>query len=175
MRRRGRKGPMKDDQSFNKRLIPDKSDRAWRAALSGRLRWRARAQPGLTDEERAENRRLATGMERIDWYLSELPLAEHRRLKDKRESLQREFERVASREMPGAKEELAYRHMVALADMFEGWSMDKRVSQRKSALILGWAESLRTLAHEVGPDWDPPRPARLSLLGFIARRALGET
>lgn len=72
------------------------------------------------------------------------------------------------------KEQLAYRHMIALAEVLEGWTMDARMSPERSAQILGWAEALDKLAEEVGPDWDPPQPARLTLMGFLGRKALDE-
>ena len=64
--------------------------------------------------------------------------------------------------------------MVALADTLEGWAMDKRMTPVQSAKLLGWAESLRQLAELVGPDWNPPEPQRLTLMGFLGRQVLGE-
>src|SRR3954449_1071424 len=65
------------------------------------------------------------------------------------------------------RDELAHRHMVQLADVFEGWAMDSRVDLKQSVKLAGWAESLRQLAELVGPDWDPPEPEQLSVVGFI--------
>lgn len=90
------------------------------------------------------------------------------------ERLQRVFEDAARSNWPTAKEQLAYRHMLALADMWEGWSMDPRTSPQRTAQLLGWADALRRVAYEVGPDWDPPRPECLTLIGWMGRKALGE-
>lgn len=62
--------------------------------------------------------------------------------------------------------------MVALSDVFDGWALDKRRSPEESAKILGWAESLRRLADEVCPEWNPPDSARLGVLGFMGRKVL---
>ncbi|ESX80474.1 hypothetical protein X756_32815 [Mesorhizobium sp. LSHC412B00] len=68
------------------------------------------------------------------------------------------------------REELGYRHMMRLADVFEGWASDSRMTPEWTAKLTGWAGSMRTLAEEVGATWDPPRPAgALSLVGFIGR------
>jgi hypothetical protein len=64
--------------------------------------------------------------------------------------------------------------MIALADVFEGWALDDRAAPEQSARTLEWAESLRALAREVGPEWDPPQPERLSLIGFLGRKTLDE-
>ncbi len=72
------------------------------------------------------------------------------------------------------RHEHAYRHMVALAEIFTGWAMDGRFDRERSAALLGWAESWERLAGEVGPDWNPPEPEALSILQFLARSALGE-
>jgi hypothetical protein len=72
------------------------------------------------------------------------------------------------------KPQLAYRHMVALADTFEGWAQDKRIGPERSAHLLGVAESMRTLAEEVGPSWNPPEPATVSIMGFLGRWMLKE-
>jgi len=59
--------------------------------------------------------------------------------------------------------------MVHLADVFEGWAIDRRVTPEQTAMILRWAEDMRALAERVGPDWDPPKPDKLSLVGFLGR------
>ena len=66
------------------------------------------------------------------------------------------------------REELGHRHMIHLADVFEGWAIDRRMTPEWTAKLTGWAESLRRLADEVGPDWDPPA-GTLSLVGFFGR------
>jgi hypothetical protein len=88
--------------------------------------------------------------------------------------LRRIFDEAATLKNDHKREQLAFRHMVALADHFEGWAMDTRLSPEQTAQLLGWAESLRQLAELVGPDWNPPEPERLTLLGFLGRTVLGE-
>lgn len=90
------------------------------------------------------------------------------------DDLRRIFDEAATLKNNHMREQLAFRHMVALADHFEGWAMDVRVDQEQTAKLLGWAESLRQLADLVGPDWDPPRPEQLTLMGFLGRTVLGE-
>ena len=72
------------------------------------------------------------------------------------------------------RDQMAYRHMIALADFFEGWALDARMTPEQYAKLVGWAESLRRLADDVGPGWEPPAPDRLTLMGFPGRKALGE-
>ena len=65
--------------------------------------------------------------------------------------------------------------MIHLADVFEGWAFDSRMTHEWTAKLAGWAGSMRTLAEEVGPDWDPPKlERRLSLIGFMGRNLLDE-
>lgn len=72
------------------------------------------------------------------------------------------------------REQLAFQHMIALADAFEGWALDRRMTPEQSAMLVGWSQSMRALADEVGPDWNPPEPEKLSLLGFLGRKMLEE-
>jgi hypothetical protein len=72
------------------------------------------------------------------------------------------------------KPQLAYRHMIALADTYDGWAQDKRMTPEKSAQMLGWAEGMRQLAEEVGPEWNPPAPPTVTLVGFLGRMVLDE-
>ena len=69
------------------------------------------------------------------------------------------------------KHELSYKQMLRLADQFDDWAMEPRDPKRNSSL-MGAAESFRTLAHMVGPEWNPPpvEPENLSPIGFIARQ-----
>jgi hypothetical protein len=62
--------------------------------------------------------------------------------------------------------------MIALADTFEGWAIDERMTPEQSAKLVGWAESMRNLAEEVGPHWNPPTPEKLTLMGFLGRKAI---
>ena len=90
------------------------------------------------------------------------------------DDLQRIFDEAATLKNNHLREQLAFRHMVALADHFEGWAMDARLDPEQTARLLGWAESLRQLADLVGPDWNPPEPEQLTLWGFLGRTVLGE-
>jgi hypothetical protein len=72
------------------------------------------------------------------------------------------------------REQLGYRHMTHLADVFEGWALDRNVSPEQSAKLVGWSDGLRRLAEEVGEGWSPPDPKRLSLIGFLGRWLLDE-
>ena len=72
------------------------------------------------------------------------------------------------------RDELHHAHMVALADMFDGWTQDERRTPEQTAMIMGWVDGLRNLADGVGPSWSPPEPERLSAIGFLARRLVRE-
>jgi hypothetical protein len=84
------------------------------------------------------------------------------------------FVQAADRPADVHKDQLAYRHMIAVADHLEGWSMDPRTSLENTASLMGFAEALRRLANDVGEEWDPPMPKRLSLIGAIGRWVLNE-
>lgn len=90
------------------------------------------------------------------------------------EHLRRIFEDASGPMKEPIRDQLAYRHMVALADNFEGWALYPETTPEQSAKLLGLSESLRRLSDEVGPDWDPPPPDHLTLLGFLGRKAVGE-
>jgi hypothetical protein len=90
------------------------------------------------------------------------------------DDLRRIFEETAALKARDSRDQLAYRHMIALADNFEGWALDKQVTREEAAELMGHAENMRQLAELVGPEWDPPRPEQLSLMGFLARRMLDE-
>ena len=53
------------------------------------------------------------------------------------------------------REQLSYRHMLALTAVFVGWASDERLTPGQTAKICGWSESLRALTDKVGPDWPP--------------------
>jgi hypothetical protein len=93
---------------------------------------------------------------------------------DSPDDLQRIFDEAATLKNNHMRDQLAYGHMIALADNFEGWAMDVRMSPVQIAKLLGWAESLRQLAELVGPDWNPPEPERLTLMGFLGRQVIGD-
>jgi hypothetical protein len=72
------------------------------------------------------------------------------------------------------REQLARHHMVFLADLLEGWALDKGMTPERSAKFIGFAEGVRALADEVGPDWNPPPPKTLCFVAYLARKRLGE-
>jgi hypothetical protein len=86
------------------------------------------------------------------------------------EDLARAFEEAAANRWAGAAEQLSYLDMINLADTLTGWAMARRVSREWSARLLGWAETMQALADKVGPNWSPPEPETLSLIGILARR-----
>jgi hypothetical protein len=88
--------------------------------------------------------------------------------------LQGSFEENSQLITAEARHDHAYRHMLALAELFTGWALDGRLGPERSASLLGWAEGWERLAGEVGPGWNPPEPEELSVLQFLARNALAE-
>ena len=83
---------------------------------------------------------------------------------------QRLLERRAEADKAGRsllREQLSHDHMILLAEAMVGWALsDPERVERWLAL----SDQLRDLADEVGPDWNPPEPERLSAMGFLARR-----
>ena len=90
------------------------------------------------------------------------------------DELRRIFDQASAPMSDHIREQLAYRHMLALAEIFAGWALDRRLTPQQSVMILGWSDSMRALADELGPDWDPPKPENLTLMGFLGRKALDE-
>jgi hypothetical protein len=81
----------------------------------------------------------------------------------------------SSRDMSEAdRRALAHRHMLALADLLIGWSLDTQFDADQIRKLLGWADHWERAADEVGPAWNPPEPEHLTLLQLIARIALRE-
>lgn len=74
----------------------------------------------------------------------------------------------------GLKAELRFGKMHLLADHCEGWSVAEGHDRKQTARFLGRADGLRRLAETVGPDWDPPLPGPLSLIGSIAQILSGD-
>lgn len=144
------------------RLTPEQ-----RIRLAKALEIRAETGKGLTSEQR-------DGLRRSAHNLLALNAMEERRNQSKSsaEGLARIFDQAAEqRWSEDLREELGYRHMMHLADVFEGWATDRRMTPEWTAKLAGWA----TLAEEVGATWDPPRPAgTLSLVGFIGRSLMSE-
>ena len=90
------------------------------------------------------------------------------------ERLARVYREQASHVRYDQLSQLAYRHMIVLVEIFEGWAQDPKRTPEQTATLLGMAESYRTLAEEVGPSWDPPEPAMLTVVGWLARTILEE-
>lgn len=91
-----------------------------------------------------------------------------------RDQLYKIFSEASQSNYAHLKEELNHTHMVALADVLDGWAMGERREPEQSAQLMGQAEGLRRLADEVGPSWSTPEPERLSVIGFIARQFVRE-
>jgi hypothetical protein len=72
------------------------------------------------------------------------------------------------------REELSYRQMIALADMFIGWAGHEETEPMRSAWLTGFAEGLLAEADLVGPEWSPPEPEKLTIIGFMGRLANGD-
>jgi hypothetical protein len=85
-----------------------------------------------------------------------------------RDELQRILDE-ASNVSDVSNDELSYDDMLRLADVFEGWAQGPNTSLEWSAKLLGWADGWRRMAERVGPEWRPPYPEKLSLIGFIAK------
>ena len=70
--------------------------------------------------------------------------------------------------------QLNYNQMHALADMFLGWALNESSDPKRSAWLTGIAEGLLAEADNLGPDWSPPEPEEVSLIGFLGRIANGD-
>ncbi len=90
-----------------------------------------------------------------------------------RSELEAEYKR-AQEIHPGIKDDLSHLDMLALANMFSGWSLDGGLSPIRNAYCAGLSEAIRKLADRVGPDWAPPTPDPKPLLSFMAKSAQGE-
>ena len=72
------------------------------------------------------------------------------------------------------RQQLSYQQMLALADMFTGWALHKENDPKRSAWLTGVSEGLTAEANFLGPDWNPPEPEKLRLIGFMGRIANGD-
>jgi hypothetical protein len=89
------------------------------------------------------------------------------------EDLGHAFEEASRNRWKGVVEQLSHADMINLADTLTGWAMARGVSREWSARLLGWAETMQQMADKVGPNWNPPEPQELSLIGFLARQLRG--
>jgi hypothetical protein len=72
------------------------------------------------------------------------------------------------------REQLSYSQLHALADMFLAWAQNESSDPKRSAWLAGVAEGLLAEAENLGPDWQPPEPEKLTLMGFLGRKANGD-
>ncbi len=64
--------------------------------------------------------------------------------------------------------------MIALSDMLTGWALDKSTDPNRSAFLTGVSEGLLAEADLLGPDWNPPEPEELTVIGVVGRLANGD-
>ncbi len=72
------------------------------------------------------------------------------------------------------RQQLNYEQMIALADMFIGWALGKSIDPKRSAFLTGVSEGLLAEADLLGPDWNPPEPEELTVIGVVGRLANGD-
>ncbi len=53
-------------------------------------------------------------------------------------------------------------------------ALDKENDPKRSAWLTGLSEGLMAEADLLGPDWNPPEPEELRLIGFLGRIANGD-
>ena len=73
------------------------------------------------------------------------------------------------------QQQLNHEQMITLANMFIGWALDKSTDPKRTAFLTGAAEGLLAEADLVGPDWNPPEPEELTVIGIVGRLANGDT
>ena len=120
-----------------------------RAARVDRLEWWADHKPLLSDEQRDTARGLARKLRIVNLEQA------------KREAKEAE----ASRARLCAQ--LSHDHMILMAETMVGWALSHPEGVERWLVM---SDQLRDLADEVGPDWNPSEPERLSAMGFLARR-----
>jgi len=92
------------------------------------------------------------------------PASQHERLK-------KIFDLLAETGLrPQVKNELAYGEMLALAESFEAWASDRRMTPEESAEFLGRAQNLRNVAEEVGSSWAPNPRSQRSVIAILAEQ-----
>ncbi len=73
------------------------------------------------------------------------------------------------------RQQLNHEQMITLANTFIGWALGKNIDPKRSAFLTGAAEGLLAEADLLGPDWNPPEPEELTLIGNMGRFANGDT
>jgi len=72
------------------------------------------------------------------------------------------------------QQQLNYEQMIALADTFLGWALDKSNGPKRCAWLAGYAEGLLAEADQLGPDWNPPEPEELTPIAIAGRFVNGD-
>ena len=72
------------------------------------------------------------------------------------------------------RQQLNFDQMNALANVFIGWAFNGSSDPKRSAWLTGVAEGLLAEADHLGPDWNPPEPEEVSIIGFLGRKANGD-
>ena len=73
------------------------------------------------------------------------------------------------------RQQLNHEQMITLANTFIGWGLGKNIDPKWTAFLTGAAEGLLAEADLLGPDWNPPEPEELTVIGIMGRLANGDT
>ncbi len=73
------------------------------------------------------------------------------------------------------RQQLNHEQMITLANMFIGWALGESIDPKQSAFFTGFSEGLLAEADLLGPDWNPPEPEELTVIGIMGRLANGDT
>jgi len=73
------------------------------------------------------------------------------------------------------RQQLNHEQMITLANTFIGWALGKNIDPKQSAFLTGVSEGLLAEADLLGPDWNPPEPEELTVIGIMGRLANGDT
>ncbi len=92
----------------------------------------------------------------------------------KRDELLEEFTRGFAFD-ESHRQQLNHEQMITLANTFIGWGLGKNIDPKQSAFLTGAAEGLLAEADLLGPDWNPPEPEELTVIGIVGRLANGDT
>ncbi len=73
------------------------------------------------------------------------------------------------------RQQLNHEQMITPANTFLGWALGKNIDPKWTAFLTGAAEGFLAEADLVGPDWNPPEPEEVTLIGNMGRFANGDT
>ena len=73
------------------------------------------------------------------------------------------------------RQQLNHEQMITLANTYIGWALGKNIDPKWTAFLTGAAEGLLAEADLLGPDWNPPEPEELTVIGIMGRLANGDT